>query len=137
MGALNPVDVDALDLDGFLRDAPPFQPHALYDQDMDCIRIYVRNCHIVEHRAGEWITIFYDATDDKRCVGLSLKGLNAVFRQFDCPFDVTYPVEALLDRWAKMVSGAELHELQLAIKAAALNIVEIGVKVDEPAQTHH
>ena len=58
--------------------AATFKPVAYYDEQLDCVRIIVRDCSVTEKRINEFLTIAednYPATVADRYVGFTVKGV--------------------------------------------------------------
>lgn len=60
-----------------MKDAPPFRPCAVFDEQLDCVRVNWRDCSQVEERINQWLTLCYDNYPDgqTRLVGFNLKGV--------------------------------------------------------------
>lgn len=63
----------------------PFKPRADYFEDMDCIRVVLRDCSICEYRINPFLTIWHDndPNSDPSPVGFALKGVKACFADSD------------------------------------------------------
>lgn len=130
----NAVNVEDFDFAAVLSAAQPFRPFAEYDQDMDCIRVQVRDCSITERRLGDLVTIYYETFprgDRPRCIGLALKGVNAALKKAHIPHRAVYTVEMLADAWAKLLPVEQLDEFTEAVDQSGVRQVEIGVRMGE------
>jgi len=130
----NPVTPDKFDLQAYILDAAPFHPYAKYDRDMDCIRVYVRDCSVYEKRMGDFVTLYYDNfphPNQRPCVGLALKGVNATFKALGIPHRAVYPLTTLIDFWAKQIPDGKRNEFDRAIGTESpMRDVEIDVDLD-------
>lgn len=60
-----------------MADAGPYRPQAIFDEQLDCIRVEWRDCSITEERINRWLTLCYDNYPDGQTalVGFNLKGI--------------------------------------------------------------
>jgi len=93
-------------LAGFLSKFPlqVFRPVAYYDKHMDCIRVVLRDCSVLEHRVSDFITVMEDnfpQRDQSRHVGLVLKGISCLFKEWGLPLEGVYKFTDILDAFVK------------------------------------
>lgn len=70
------TDEDILAMIGSAR---PFSPYAIYDKQLDCIRIRLRDCSVTEERFHEAITVLFDNHKEEgqtELAGLTIKGVH-------------------------------------------------------------
>src|ERR1700674_4589068 len=76
-----------------------FRPYAMFDDRLDCIRVFTRDCSVKEIRINERITLFEDnfPTGEYKYVGFAIKGAKHLCKE--CGFDLSIPVRitAILD----------------------------------------
>ena len=66
----------------------PFSPIAYYDENMDLIRVKLRDCSVLESRVNGWLTILRDnhpKPDQSPCMGLTIKGVKHLFDTVGLP----------------------------------------------------
>ena len=81
-----------------------FKPLALYDDELDCVRVLIRDCSITERRVNAFLAIYednYPAPGVLLHVGFAIKGVKHFLNQHDIPLDGTFTVVELLDRITK------------------------------------
>ena len=63
--------------DLFAGEADDFRPFAVFDERLDCIRVTVRQCSVVETRINDLLTVLEDNYEEPgpgRYVGFTIKG---------------------------------------------------------------
>jgi len=118
MKTTTPTSADSLE--GILAQAAPFSPLAYLHSKMDCIRILFRNCSVVEYRMDEMFTFLHAAHQTNRdgspvVVGMVLKGMGYLCKQWNYPPDTVVQIAELLDRIIKEVAMTEPVRRQLKV----------------------
>ena len=71
-----------------------FRPCAFFDQRLDCIRVVVRDCSILETRINKYLTLLednYEVSGENRYVGFTIKGARHFCQEHG--FDLSTPVD--------------------------------------------
>lgn len=79
-----------------------FNPHAYYDKQLDCIRVYVRDCSTTEKRVSEIFTLLEDNYPEEKqtkFAGLTIKGVSHLLKRLKLKHGV-YAVTFLIDKIA-------------------------------------
>ena len=108
--------------------AHEFEPFAVYEKDLDCIRVIVKDCSVCEFRINELLTVFHDnnPASEPLPIGFTIKGIRAKFgHQFDGIVKLTELLDALVKKspeeavmqlvmmLKKITSKANLEQVEL------------------------
>jgi len=82
---------------------PEFRPGAYFDEDLDCIRVRVRDCSVTEWRVSPQLTVLEDNYADEASgrelyVGFTIKGARHFCREHGIDLSVPVKLSKLLDR---------------------------------------
>lgn len=86
------------------KEVAEFKPLIYYDEGLDCVRVVVRDCSVVERRVNTFLTIYednYPVPNEEPYVGFSLKGVKHFLVEHELPIKTTVPVVELLDQMIK------------------------------------
>jgi hypothetical protein len=62
--------------------AEEFKPLAYYDKHLDCIRVRIRDCSVIEEKLSKIFTVLRAShTDYQTYVGFNIKGVRYLFEQ--------------------------------------------------------
>ena len=81
-------------------DAGAFRPHAVFDEQMDCIRVLWRDCSANEIRVSELLTIVvdnYPASSKPECVGFNIKGIAHICESRGIAADMPWRLADFMD----------------------------------------
>jgi len=111
------------------REFPPFKPVAYYDEDLDCIRVVVRECSTTEVRINRALTLLEDnfpnAGDDK-FVGFNIKGVRYFCAEKGWSLDHPIRLSSLLDAIVRLFPDMSV-ELAVALAKKMIPDQEIEV----------
>jgi hypothetical protein len=90
--------------EAFSGESGDFHPCAWFEERLDCIRVLVRDCGILESRINERFTVledaYYEEDGGKRYVGFTFKGAKHFCKQqgwdLDAPIKLADFVDAIL-----------------------------------------
>jgi hypothetical protein len=124
-------DEASREIRAMLADVKEFRPCAFFDSDLDCIRVFTRDCSVSEERVNDWLTVLvdnYPAPNSNKFVGFTIKGVRYFckeygLRQSSGPIRMT----ALLDA---LVASSPDAIVELVVKHVARPLIEQG-KIDE------
>ena len=106
-----------------------FEPFAIFDKHLDCIRVRTRDCSILEERKSRFITLLYSAHAEVRtCVGFTLKGIRNLFEKAGLPLTGVIALADVMDAVAKNYPHALVSEVQNEFAT----IMPLSVELDEP-----
>ncbi len=86
-----------------------FRPGAFFDDRLDCIRVFAKDCSVCETRINENLTVLEDnyakASDPTPYVGFTIKGARHFCNENGLSLDGPIRVSALLDAVLKSFPG--------------------------------
>ena len=86
--------------------AGPFRAHAVFDEQLDCIRVLWRDCSTNEIRVSELLTIlennYPDVAETPECVGFTIKGIAHICETCNISPDVPWKLADFLDALVKL-----------------------------------
>lgn len=98
-------EVSALIRAQFAQFPGQFRPSAFFDDRLDCIRVIVKDCSVLETRINELITVLKDRyasdNDPTPYVGFTVKGARHFCHDNNLSLDAPIQVSALLDAMLK------------------------------------
>lgn len=109
-----------------------FEPFADYDQDLDCIRVIVKDCSVCEYRINEYLTVLHDTDPESPPgpIGFTLKGIRAQLDAKRDSLSLTLGLTELLDELIKRAPNEEallqvISQLKKLTHRAKLEKVEV------------
>lgn len=78
----------------------PFEPFAFYDKHLDCIRVRLADCSMIERRAGKIFTMVINS-DSGDAVGFNIKGIRHLFERLGLPAEGVYELAEIIDEIVK------------------------------------
>ena len=114
-----------------LTESKEFRPCAFFDSDLDCIRVFTKDCSVSEERVNDWLTVLvdnYPAPDSNRFVGFTIKGVRHFCKEYGLrPSSGPIRVTALLDA---LVASSPDAIVEIVVKHVARPLIE-REKIDE------
>lgn len=105
--------------------AAKFKPFAYYDKHLDCIRVRIRDCSMVEIRMNPIFTMVTNAQSDQP-VGFNIKGVRYLFENVGLAPKRVYQLTSILDAIAKVFPDEALQRVREVFK----EFVEIEIDLD-------
>jgi hypothetical protein len=84
----------------FPPDSAEFRPCAFFDNRLDCIRVFTRDCSVTEERINERLTVLVDNYPEpgvNRYVGFSIKGVRHFCQEIGLGWNASVKLSMLLD----------------------------------------
>ena len=125
---------DEVLMEQFVSDLDPgeFVPFAYFDKHLDCIRVCLKDCSVIEERLNRFFTIMKPAHPDRHAkvnvAGLSIKGVRLILEELGYASETK--VIALTDLINKML---RVHPEESTMKIQELFgplVKDIKVEVD-------
>ncbi len=92
-----------------------FRPFAYFDKHLDCIRVQLRDCSVVEQRKNRIFTVLKAAHGDRTLVGFNIKGVRHMVRQVGLKYglDLTmcYTLAQLMEFVVRAYPEKEVQEI--------------------------
>jgi hypothetical protein len=69
----------------FPTEVTEFRPCAFFDNGLDCIRVFTRDCSVTEERVNDWLTVLvdnYPVPGVNRFVGFTIKGVRHFCQEY-------------------------------------------------------
>ncbi|MGI9229460.1 MAG: hypothetical protein ACR2P9_06340 [Gammaproteobacteria bacterium] len=110
-------------------------PFAYYDKHLDCIRVRVQDCSVIEKRLSRIFTVFKSAHSEYPAeVGFSIKGITHLFKVLGLPPKGTVKLAHLMDEIVKTYPDAFVKRVREEFKAVIDNPgIEVVVDLNEAA----
>ena len=105
-----------------------FSPFAYYDKDLDCIRVRIKDCSMIEKRMNRIFTIVIAAHSQQQDdpVGFNIKGVRFLFNQLKLPKEGVVQLTAIIDKIVKVypdsVAKAVQKKFRQTIKTLEVNL---------------
>ncbi|HXK40072.1 MAG TPA: hypothetical protein VJ837_04540 [Candidatus Paceibacterota bacterium] len=96
-----------------------FKPFAVFDEQLDCIRVVWRDCSANEIRVSKLITILednYPESGKPECVGVTIKGVAHICETSGISPDAPWKLADLLDAVAKMDKPVGRYTLERDVR---------------------
>lgn len=125
------------DLSDFIRHnlSEEFYPFAYYDKHLDCIRVQVRDCSVMEKRLSSIFTVLKaNHNDASEYVGFNIKGVRHLFEQVGLPKSGVIKLAEIIDAIVKIYPDGVVK--LISEKFAALlrdNKLEVELNLVESA----
>jgi len=106
-----------------------FKPFAYFDKHLDCIRVQLHDCSIVEQRQNRIFTVLKAAHGTRSIVGVNIKGVRHMVRQMGLDLRACYTLAQIISIVVKAYPEKYVQEIaeQLAplLKQESLDTTEI------------
>ena len=81
-----------------------FCPFAYYDKHLDCIRVRIKDCSMIETRMNHIFTIVTDlhSPEQKDPVGFNIKGIRYLFEELSLPKAGVIRLTSIIDKIVKI-----------------------------------
>lgn len=113
--------------------ADQFKPFAYYDKHLDCIRVRIKDCSVVEERLSRIFTILKAAHPIEGggdlLVGFNIKGVRYLFEQVGLPHEGVFKLADIIGEIVKVYPDTFVKKVREEF-IAILEDNEISVKVD-------
>ncbi len=113
--------------------ADEFKPFAYYDKHLDCIRVRIQDCSVVEERLSRIFTILKAAhpieSGGDQLVGFNIKGIRHLFEQVGLPHEGVFKLVDIISEIVKVYPDTFVKKVREEF-IAVLEENEISVEVD-------
>jgi len=140
----SPDEIGALVKKAFSEGSSEFRPCAFFDDRLDCIRVIVRDCSVLEERINNRITVLLDnyhprpGQGGRKCVGFTIKGARHFCQERGWGAQTSVTMTDLLD--AVVASSPEAvvgwfvdFVARPLVREEKIEEVEIGEEALQPA----
>ena len=94
-------DIRTLVREAFSGQRGEFRPCAFFDDRLDCIRVMVRDCSVLEERISARVTVLldnhYPGPGRRQCVGFTIKGARHFCLENSIPLGAPVRISTILD----------------------------------------
>jgi hypothetical protein len=103
------------DLSLFIKEfgAGEFKPFAYYDRHLDCIRVRIRDCSVIEQKLSKIFTVLRAAhADYEVSVGFTIKGIRHLFESIGLPSEGVFALAHIIDQIVRVYPDAFVRRVQ-------------------------
>jgi hypothetical protein len=116
--------------------ADEFKPFAYYDKHLDCIRVRIRDCSVIEERLSRIFTVLKAAhTEYELPVGFTIKGVRHLLESLQLPAARVYKLTDIIDgivrvypdsfvKWVQEEFGRVIEEQQIRVQVDLNDSIE-------------
>ena len=118
-------------LQGFMADNfTPFQPYAIYDKHMDCIRVKILDCSVTEKRMSRYFTLLEaNHSPVQKHVGFTIKGIAYLFDKLGLQQKGVYEITQILDEIVRVFPDSVVKKVSEEFSG---KVTKLRVSFDDP-----
>lgn len=112
-----------------------FRPFAYYDKHLDCIRVQIRDCSVLEQRKNRIFTVLKANHDNSgSLVGFNIKGVRLLFKQLGLDLQACHKLADLMNSIVRLYPEESVKEIadQFSAVLKEKNL-EIRIEAEIPA----
>lgn len=103
-----------------------FEPFAYYDDQLDCIRVRIQDCSMIEQRLNRFLTLVVSAHEGHP-IGFNIKGVRHLFQEIGLDVGKVHKIADVLDAIVKRYPDGSSQKVRSSFSGA------MELKVDMPA----
>lgn len=89
-----------------------FRPFAFYDKHLDCIRVQIRDCSVLEERKNKIFTVLIaNHSGSGALVGFNIKGVRHLFEQLGLERGAVYKLVDLMNMIVRLYPEQSVKEI--------------------------
>lgn len=127
---------DYSDLSNFIDKfgSDDFKPFAYYDKHLDCIRVRIRDCSVIEERLSSIFTILKAAHSDyEYYVGFNIKGVRHLLDVLGLPHEGSVRLADIIDGIIKEYPDTFVKMVQEEFRKTIEGDLEVEVDLEDAA----